>query len=127
MAAPSSSVTKTTVHQATNAPETPTSSPSPIRDAPAHPPKPANPANPSHPEAAKPAAPAQKPAEAAAQPKKPSNKSSSSPINHSGSHWAMTYSPYTPSGDCKSSSDIATDVAAIAAKGFSSLRLYSTD
>ncbi|KAL8756798.1 MAG: hypothetical protein Q9199_002688 [Rusavskia elegans] len=127
MTAPSSSVTKTTVHQVTNAPGTPTSSPSPVHDVPAHPPEPANPAYPSYPEAAKPAAPAQKPAEAAAQPKKPSNTSSSSPINHSGSHWAMTYSPYTPSGDCKSSSDVATDVAAIAAKGFSSLRLYSTD
>ncbi|KAL8669613.1 MAG: hypothetical protein Q9224_007727 [Gallowayella concinna] len=39
----------------------------------------------------------------------------------------MTYSPYTSSGGCKPSSDIATDVASIAAKGFSSLRLYSTD
>lgn len=39
----------------------------------------------------------------------------------------MTYSPYTSSGGCKPSPDIATDIASIAAKGFSSLRLYSTD
>ena len=39
----------------------------------------------------------------------------------------MTYSPYTASGDCKSASAISTDIASIAAKGFSSIRLYSTD
>ena len=39
----------------------------------------------------------------------------------------MTYSPYTSSGDCKSASAISSDVASIAAKGFSSIRLYSTD
>ena len=39
----------------------------------------------------------------------------------------MTYSPYTASGDCKSASAISTDIAAIASKGFSSIRLYSTD
>ncbi|KAL8850478.1 MAG: hypothetical protein Q9221_004621 [Calogaya cf. arnoldii] len=151
MTAPSSSSTKTTVHQITHAPETPTSSPSPAHDAPAYPPKPAvfaesphadapNPAKPAEKPADKPVEkPVEKPAEKVAEkpaekpaekeeaaPKNPSHKSPSS-INHSGSHWAMTYSPYTPSGDCKSSSDVATDVAAIASKGFSSLRLYSTD
>ncbi|CAL8575108.1 hypothetical protein XPA_001051 [Xanthoria parietina] len=123
MTASSSSATKTTVDQVTNAPETPTSSPAPVHNAPAHPPEPAKSANPPHPDAVKPAPPAQKPAEAATHPKKPSHESSPA----SGSHWAMTYSPYTASGDCKSSSEIATDVAAIAAKAFSSLRLYSTD
>ena len=39
----------------------------------------------------------------------------------------MTYSPYTASGDCKSASAVSSDVAAIASKGFSSIRLYSTD
>lgn len=39
----------------------------------------------------------------------------------------MTYSPYTASGDCKSGSAVSSDVASIAAKGFSSIRLYSTD
>ncbi|KAL8667359.1 MAG: hypothetical protein Q9168_007272 [Polycauliona sp. 1 TL-2023] len=122
MTAPSSSAAETTVHQVTKAPETSMSSPSPIAEAPAHPPKPAVFAEIPQPKAAKPAPPAEKPAKPAAQPKESSHKPSSS-----GSHWAMTYSPYTPSGDCKSSSSIATDVAAIASKGFSSLRLYSTD
>ena len=39
----------------------------------------------------------------------------------------MTYSPYTASGDCKSASAVSSDIAAIASKGFSSIRLYSTD
>lgn len=39
----------------------------------------------------------------------------------------MTYTPYNNDGSCKSSSSVASDVAAIAAKGFSSIRLYSTD
>ncbi|KAL8638129.1 MAG: hypothetical protein Q9226_009033, partial [Calogaya cf. arnoldii] len=139
MPAPSSSSTKTTVHQVTHAPEIATSAPSPAHDAPAHPPKPAVFAEPPHPDAAKPTKPAEKPAETPIEKpaEKPAEKeeaasknpshNSSFPTNHSGSHWAMTYSPYTPSGDCKSSSSVATDVAAIASKGFSSLRLYSTD
>ena len=48
-------------------------------------------------------------------------------VSTSGSHWCMTYSPYNADGTCKSSSSVATDVKAIAAKGFSSIRLYSTD
>ncbi|KAL8993379.1 MAG: hypothetical protein Q9188_007341, partial [Gyalolechia gomerana] len=39
----------------------------------------------------------------------------------------MTYSPYTSSGNCKSTSDITTDVTSIASKGFSGIRIYSTD
>ncbi|KAL8780027.1 MAG: hypothetical protein Q9213_006671 [Squamulea squamosa] len=127
MSAPSSSATQTSAHQVTSAPENPKIFPSPIHNAPVHPPKPAAPVEQPHPEPAQPAPPAQKPAEAASKPKEAPQKSPSAPINHSGSHWAMTYSPYTSSGDCKQSADIATDVASIAAKGFSSLRLYSTD
>ncbi|KAL8766923.1 MAG: hypothetical protein Q9209_006404 [Squamulea sp. 1 TL-2023] len=127
MTAPSSSATQTSTHQVTSAPETPKTSPSPINNAPAHPPKPAAPVEQPPSKAAKPALSAQKPNEAAAKPKEAPHKSPSAPIDHSGSHWAMTYSPYTRSGNCKQSSDIATDVASIAAKGFSSLRLYSTD
>ncbi|KAL8732613.1 MAG: hypothetical protein Q9166_002588 [cf. Caloplaca sp. 2 TL-2023] len=122
---PASTASQTSEHQITHAPQTPASSSQPVHNAPVHPPKPAILAKASYPEAPKPAPPAQKPA---AQPKKPYSKSPSThPINSSGSYWAMTYSPYTPSGGCKPSSDIATDVASIAAKGFSSLRLYSTD
>ncbi|KAL8946221.1 MAG: hypothetical protein Q9222_007354, partial [Ikaeria aurantiellina] len=84
------------------------------------------PANP-----AKPAPAAKKPSPAAEQPKKPTSKPptshASSPLGTSGSHWCMTYSPYTNTGGCKPSSDIASDVSTIASKGFSSLRLYSTD
>lgn len=39
----------------------------------------------------------------------------------------MTYSPYTSTGGCKSSSAVAADIASIASKGFTSVRLYSTD
>ncbi len=39
----------------------------------------------------------------------------------------MTYSPYTSSGGCKDAGTVATDLAVIAKKGFSSVRIYSTD
>jgi exo-beta-1,3-glucanase (GH17 family) len=39
----------------------------------------------------------------------------------------MTYTPYSTSGDCKSASDVDSDIAAIAAKGFTTVRLYATD
>lgn len=39
----------------------------------------------------------------------------------------MTYSPYTSSGGCKPSGDVSSDVAFIASKGFSTIRIYSTD
>ena len=48
-------------------------------------------------------------------------------LGSSGSQWCMTYSPYTASGDCKTASAVSSDIAAIASKGFSSIRLYSTD
>jgi len=39
----------------------------------------------------------------------------------------MTYSPYTSSGGCKDADTVASDIAAIAGKGFSTVRVYSTD
>lgn len=48
-------------------------------------------------------------------------------VGTSGSHWCMTYSPYNNDGTCKSSSSVASDVKSIVEKGFSSIRLYSTD
>ena len=39
----------------------------------------------------------------------------------------MTYSPYTSAGACKDAGAVASDIEAIASKGFSSIRLYSTD
>ncbi len=39
----------------------------------------------------------------------------------------MTYSPYNHDGTCKSSSSVSSDISSIASKGFTSIRLYSTD
>lgn len=39
----------------------------------------------------------------------------------------MTYTPYTSDGQCKSASDVASDIAQIKAKGFTTVRLYATD
>ena len=39
----------------------------------------------------------------------------------------MTYSPYNHDGTCKSPSAVSSDISSIASKGFSSIRLYSTD
>ena len=41
--------------------------------------------------------------------------------------WAMTYSPYTSDGACNSPITIMSDIITIASKGFSTVRLYSTD
>jgi len=48
-------------------------------------------------------------------------------VGSSGSQWAMTYIPYNDDLSCKSQSVIQADVATIAQKGFTSLRLYATD
>lgn len=40
---------------------------------------------------------------------------------------AITYTPYTSSGSCKHPSQITSDIASIAAAGFSTIRLYATD
>jgi len=39
----------------------------------------------------------------------------------------MTYSPYTSAGGCKDAGTVASDIALIASKGFTSIRVYSTD
>ncbi|KAL8688464.1 MAG: hypothetical protein Q9218_005636 [Villophora microphyllina] len=112
------------VHEA----PTTTSLPAPVHEATTHAQQPAQSAKEAAP---KPASPVQKPSAIAAAPEKPASKPQSSkqtsPITTSGSQWSMTYSPYTSSGGCKPSSDIASDVALIAQKGFSAIRLYSTD
>lgn len=77
------------------------------------------------------AAPAPAPATVAAPAASPqadsSGSSSSGSLGTSGNQWAMTYTPYDNNGDCKSASDVASDIAQIAAAGFSSVRIYSTD
>ncbi|KAI1356317.1 glycoside hydrolase family 17 protein [Xylaria sp. FL0043] len=46
-----------------------------------------------------------------------------------GQPWAVTYTPYetTASGGCKSQSQVNSDIAAIAAAGVTTIRVYSTD
>ena len=48
-------------------------------------------------------------------------------IQPNGKRWAMTYTPYTRDGQCKSSGEVDTDISAIASKGFTAVRLYATD
>lgn len=44
-----------------------------------------------------------------------------------GKKWAITYTPYTKGGDCKSETEVKTDVAKIADLGYVAIRVYSTD
>ncbi|ERT02186.1 uncharacterized protein SPSK_05120 [Sporothrix schenckii 1099-18] len=48
-------------------------------------------------------------------------------LGGSGDQWAITYTPYTSSGSCKSSSQVMSDLQEIKAKGFTTIRVYSTD
>lgn len=48
-------------------------------------------------------------------------------ITPNGNSWGLTYSPYTAQGGCKDAGVVAKDLAIIAAKGFSTVRVYSTD
>ncbi|KAA8648453.1 hypothetical protein EYZ11_008102 [Aspergillus tanneri] len=62
----------------------------------------------------------------------PSTSSSSKPktpvpTGASGKQMGMTYSPYTNGGQCKSKSEVSSDVAVIKQKGFTHVRVYSTD
>lgn len=41
--------------------------------------------------------------------------------------WAMTYTPYAQSGQCKSKNDVMKDVEALVKAGITTLRTYSTD
>ncbi|TGO54518.1 hypothetical protein BCON_0106g00350 [Botryotinia convoluta] len=70
-------------------------------------------------------------ASSVASPSASSTSSSSSgnggSVGSSGKQWAMTYSPYQDSGSCKTAAEVSVDVALIAAKGFTAIRIYSTD
>jgi exo-beta-1,3-glucanase (GH17 family) len=44
-----------------------------------------------------------------------------------GDKWAITYTPYANSGDCKTSGEIASDIKKISELGFTTIRSYSTD
>lgn len=56
-----------------------------------------------------------------------STSSSSGSLGTSGEQWSIVYTPYTTTGECKSEAQVYIDVALIASKGFSALRVYSTD
>ncbi|OCL03557.1 glycoside hydrolase family 17 protein [Glonium stellatum] len=44
-----------------------------------------------------------------------------------GNKWAMTYTPYTSSGSCKTAGEVMSDIQSISEKGFTTVRVYSTD
>ncbi|KAJ4295844.1 hypothetical protein N0V88_004546 [Collariella sp. IMI 366227] len=48
-------------------------------------------------------------------------------LGGNGKLWAMTYTPFTPGGDCKGAAEVMEDIALIAQAGFTTLRVYSTD
>lgn len=48
-------------------------------------------------------------------------------IKTNGDKWAITYTPYANSGDCKTADEIATDIKKISELGFTTIRSYSTD
>jgi exo-beta-1,3-glucanase (GH17 family) len=51
----------------------------------------------------------------------------SAAIGANGNKWAITYTPYNADGTCKSAASVDADIAVIKGKGFTSVRLYSTD
>ncbi|KAK4130449.1 glycoside hydrolase family 17 protein [Trichocladium antarcticum] len=104
----------------TPAPVSPTAAPPP--------PPPPPPAPPASSAAAPPPPPP--PASTAASPP----PASSSPAKHkpptlggNGKLWAMTYTPFRSDGQCKTAGEVMEDISAIAAAGFTTLRVYSTD
>ncbi|EXJ60978.1 murein transglycosylase [Cladophialophora yegresii CBS 114405] len=56
-----------------------------------------------------------------------SGSSGAGGIHANGDSWGLTYSPYTSQGGCKDAGSVAADLAVIAQKGFSTVRVYSTD
>lgn len=48
-------------------------------------------------------------------------------ISANGNKFGMTYSPYTAAGGCKDQGTVSADIAKLAGKGFTSVRVYSTD
>lgn len=53
--------------------------------------------------------------------------SSTGHIVTNGDKWAITYTPYTTEGQCKSASEVQSDIKKIANLGFTTIRSYSTD
>jgi exo-beta-1,3-glucanase (GH17 family) len=57
----------------------------------------------------------------------PSSTNANNTITPNGDKWAFCYTPYANDGNCKTADAVASDVAGIKAKGFTSIRLYATD
>jgi len=57
---------------------------------------------------------------------KPSPKPYPGPSTN-GNQWAMTYTPYSSSGGCKSAGEVMSDIQKIHGMGFTTVRTYSTD
>jgi exo-beta-1,3-glucanase (GH17 family) len=79
-------------------------------------------------------APAPAPTSAAPVSASPSSSSSSSGSGNggtigatSGNQWAITYTPYTAQGTCKDQGSVNNDIESIRDRGFSAVRVYSTD
>jgi len=75
-------------------------------------------------------APAPKPATQVVEPVKPSSAPApAGKLGVTGEKWALTYTPYTEdaAGLCKDKATVEADIALIASKGFTAVRVYSTD
>lgn len=48
-------------------------------------------------------------------------------IGNGGKQWAITYTPYAESGECKSATEVLKDITSIKNAGFTTVRVYSTD
>ncbi|CUS11055.1 unnamed protein product [Tuber aestivum] len=92
-------------------------------------------ASPAAPTSAPPAAPTTTPsapastvsATSVSQSASPSSSASSPKPSSGGDLWAITYSPYSANSGCKTASEVSSDIANIASKGFKNIRLYSSD
>lgn len=63
----------------------------------------------------------------ASKPQATSSYGGGAQIQTNGNQWAMTYTPYETNGNCKSASEVMSDIAVIKAGGFTTVRVYSTD
>jgi exo-beta-1,3-glucanase (GH17 family) len=63
---------------------------------------------------------------APAAPKYTPATSSPGELGNSGKKWAITYSPYTSSGECKSPGSVMSDIQQIANSGYTTVRLYGS-
>lgn len=71
--------------------------------------------------------PAPSTSKAVAKPKPSGSYSAGGRIVTKGDKWAITYTPYANSGDCKTSDEIKADIKKISELGFTTIRSYSTD